>query len=360
MQYQFKTSQNEKRLVKVDLLKFVLIFSVCFLHLGADQLDPLTRIGVSGFLAIAGYYSYYGNAKPYKKLGKKIIRTITFYVIAVIVSITAQSLIYINSEIQHWNDVAMKFQNWQTLFSYILLNRPIISGIGIWFLLCLIYVYAIHYLFVMLNINKLYKFIFPLILFAGIFIQLYFGKDYNDTGITITQTWLIVGFGFFGLGYTIHEFKDKLQKIGKTTIISSTLIFFALQIVENYIYIFTGIMGKSSHSYCYYVSTIGCIFFLIIWMSTWKPSWFKFTNAYYQVCIPNISFLIYILHMYIGQNMMGIVRGPNWMNIVWTCIAFLITLILSMAISMPYIGITNTIKQNKALKLNKVNTKKLR
>ena len=306
---QSKFVQEEKRIVILDLFKIVLVFLLVFYHYGPAEMAPLEQIVVPFFFASAGYFSYYQKSKDYvlKKATKKVIKSVIFYLVGLLFVFCISLLLFIpyvqshlKSFSEFWNEKLQMFKDPQEVFNLFVFNDPRLRNL-----------FLQNYL---MFVTKT-----PL------------DNDYFTY-------WMFYGIGFFTLGYTAHQFKHKFTWVKNYQLITWILIFALLPFTERIVYVLIKVNGETQFYFTHAVAT----FFIMIGVSRLKPTWPKFTKAYYKIFIPNFSLLGYIVQKPVGGGVRSLwPKMDIWLR---AFITFLFTIAICIIISVIYIQIERLIK----------------
>ena len=205
----------------LDLIKWLSSFMVVFIHVKfkgefAYIVTALARFAVPLFFMISGFFTYKINAE---KIRNRMLKLFLLYVIA--------SVIYhswaILSSIKDFgiNGLFLYIKRTFTLNNlvcFLLFNVPFSSS-HLWFLLSVIYVYAIWWLVVRFGD----KFVLLLSCFC-LFFHFILGNllpilrvDLSifsiNNKLVLIRNWLLMGLPFFGFGYLTNKNKEKLFNI---------------------------------------------------------------------------------------------------------------------------------------------------
>lgn len=199
----------------VNIIKFIACFFIVILHVmdkydNTNKIIELCRFGVPFFLMVSGYYAYKKNKKDnlYNSLKqlKKIIKITIIVLICYILFNTVNSYFINNHDPFAW--ITNHLNSKTALLNLIAFNRAYYICNIFWYFLALIYVYAIYYIIVKLDILKYsYLLIIPLIIMSNAFgeflhLEWYYSGNYLFTGLP-----------FFLLGNYLHTKKLNVNNL---------------------------------------------------------------------------------------------------------------------------------------------------
>lgn len=235
----------------LNVIKCLAVFAVICIHcslfklgLFGEGIDALSRFAVPLFFLISGYYSYFKDNNyamiKYKNRSIKLIKLL-------FLSNLAYLLIFFYNNHFNFDVVCSTICDLTLWINLAVFNdTPVIFGSHLWFIISLIYCYA---LFVILknfsfSISRLYKYI-PILLLINII----FGEIFCSIGIHINyiyyRNFLFTGLPFFLLGYLIHDKQDYLNIFSNkflcyVILLSSVITIFELILTHNIINLYVG------------------------------------------------------------------------------------------------------------------------
>lgn len=243
--------KNNTRNSCIDAFRVIAIFMVVIIHkpfLGYIYwlLEPITKIAVSIFFMISGYYCLEID-KNRDKIKNQAIRIFKYFIYG--------SILYLI-----WNFMTLSHQDFmdgfslQSIAKLILINNTSF-GLQLWFLSALFYSLIFVYLCSYLkNYKIIYSFIPILFLFnliLGNYSVLIFGhsahiQGFPDIPHSLTRNWIFFGVPFVLLGNYIYITKDKiLSLVNNKLLIVLAILFGSLSILEKqllcHFYVYTTI-----------------------------------------------------------------------------------------------------------------------
>ena len=155
--YNYKDNLDKKSInYSLNFIKFIAIIAVICIHCQLNNIgtkglviDALSRFAVPIFFLISGFFSYYANnSQAMIKYRNRIIRLVKLFVIGNILYLGFD--IY-TCKISDFSSIVSVF-DLNHLFNYIFLDvSP--WGVHLWFILALIYCYALYYILTKINIS---------------------------------------------------------------------------------------------------------------------------------------------------------------------------------------------------------------
>lgn len=205
-----------KKNTTLELAKLFASYMVVFIHylfygsLGA-MMDALARFAVPFFFLISGFFSYQVSPEKIKGrikhlllllIGSFILYTL-FNVVTLLLDGTAKDIV----------SYFGKYTNLKTIVKLLLLNVPV-SAVHLWYMLALMYVYAIYYVVTVLRISEKAIFIISLALLC---LHILLGEGLSMFGIVISnvfvRNFLFMGIPFFALGLLARKYEAFLHSI---------------------------------------------------------------------------------------------------------------------------------------------------
>ena len=218
---------RNKRNETLALIKLFASYMVVFTHVmfyGAvgTVVDSLSRFAVPLFFLTAGFYSQPDNPEKTKKKIVRLSKLLAFASLTYIILGLLSFLICgdVNTVIEYVKGVC----NLHTLLYLIVFNLPV-SSVHLWFLLALIYVYALQYLVHKFHVPEKVILAFSL---ACLLLHLLLGEVFTAFHIAIpivvVRNFLLMGVPFFTLGFFAQKYKERLKAIKNRFLILSIII----------------------------------------------------------------------------------------------------------------------------------------
>lgn len=218
---------KKQRNVTLDVLKLTASYFVVFIHVrfygeAGNIISALARFAVPVFFMTSGYYCYGQNRSDIKRKMLKIVKILIFASVLYNLSDIAKAFVSDGS-----SGVASFFTSrfsFKGLFELLAFNVPF-SATRLWFLLALIYVYAIQYLSVRLNADDRVISVFSVIL---LILNLILGEGAHFLGAEVPEhyvrNFLLTGYPFFGFGLFYKKHNKRISEINPAVLWS---VFFA-------------------------------------------------------------------------------------------------------------------------------------
>ena len=277
---------NSKRIISIDILKYISIFFVIAIHFShAPELVAFSRFAVPTFFILSGYLLHNKNDK------KSIIKDIKFYFPYIALLLIIQ------------------------LFDFILTSQ-FRDFIGItWFLVSYFLTRFYYYLICNYNLKKVFFYLIPILLAFNLFFGTYSRCFFGDLAIVFSRNSIFVGLPFFLIGVLIRQLNLKLNKEFSIIIILLGIFFLSFQIPEfrlmnsrhdfvGDLYLYT-IIGSV-------LLCVGCINFEIN-----VPS--KYIK---KLHLDKLNFGIYLYHAMIGILMRPILADNLFLIYLFSAIIF--------------------------------------
>lgn len=277
---------ENKKNYTLEILKLFAAYMVVFIHIPfygefGNIIDALARFAVPLFFLISGFYSYNISLN---KIKKRITNTMRLFIIS--------SLIYTiwnivnaltDSNTENLANYFNRYLSLKTIFNFLVLNIPV-SSVHLWYILALLYVYAIFYFITKKKLKE--KTFFRICAFLLI-MNLILGEFLLAIGVNISvaviRNFLFTGLPFFGFGILAKKYESKLASAKTSTIITLFALGIAEALISRYLFGINEI----------YIGTI-----LII--SAFVVIFIKYSDKKYPkilISLANNSTYIYILHI---------------------------------------------------------------
>ncbi len=222
----------------LELLKLFASYMVVFIHVAfygdaGTIMDALARFAVPLFFVISGFFSYKTSTEKIKKRIKHIA-------ILFVCSTILYTFFNIGSFLWRGNaaGIISYFGNYldlKTLINLFVFNAPV-SKVHLWYLLAILYVYAIFYFVTVLHISE--KIVFP-ISFSLLALHILLGEGLSAFGIAlpalIVRNFALLGIPFFALGLFTKKHEDKLRNTPNSVIILAAVIGILETILSRYL-----------------------------------------------------------------------------------------------------------------------------
>ena len=218
----------------LDFIKGIACIFVVFLHCefpGATGIvvQAISRYCVPFFFMVSGYYSFKSNPVSVSERKRKVMHILKITIYA--------SLFYILFALVQswiWGDVSLSITT-KDVIVFALFNQMKVIVSQMWFLWALLYVYI---LFLWIGGQEWYKRYSLPIAAASLGLYIVLAQGLYIVGISVPnfvyKNWLIEGFGFFTLGYILHQYQDRI-KIENTVLLALFCVFTILSLVERYL-----------------------------------------------------------------------------------------------------------------------------
>lgn len=210
----------------------------------------------------------------------------------------------------------------------------------------------IQYLLIKYNKTDVYKFICIPFLIIHLLLTIYLkNTPLFLTNLNLTRNAILFGLPLFGIGYLIGKKKLELSKKKIITLFLLAILFFVLQILEDYFYL--KIFSISSAEF-YICSVVSSALFVCV-LTNLKSNPKKLDN-FYKIFGKKYSFYLYIMHIVVANSINGLtgLRG---------ILLVLVTIVVASAIFLAFrwtiIGIKKQVNKHKLSKLENNNQIKI-
>lgn len=239
----------QSRQNNIDILKAICAFYIVCIHvpfpgIAGEYFTPLTRIAVSIFFMITGYFysdvvNKHGEIRQIRKILKLVIEANIIYLAWKCFC----SVIIYNIDL---------FQNIFTLknlLKFVLLNESPFSG-HLWYLSAILYVLIIIFIANKLNCNTLLYILTPILLLCDLILGKYsiviWGREFP---YILVRNFLFVGIPYFCIGHLVRDGFGK--NIGKRMSGWMILLFSLTSLLEHFILVSVDMNATRDH----YIST---------------------------------------------------------------------------------------------------------
>lgn len=218
----------KNRIYNLDILKFVCAVFVVFLHRKfpgeiGNIVCAISRVCVPVFFITSGYFSFQfsDDTKDYTdKLWKRCRYLLRVFVVSFVIYIT----FYFPTDTQRFTaEFKCLFTSIKPILQIVFLNNPISSAcFHLWYLLALVYCYAILVICTKTKTTKLFYALPLLVIPALVIIN-------NTDNYMLYRNFLFFGLPFFAAGLIIRENEEKIKKL--KTAIPTLAAFFGLAVL---------------------------------------------------------------------------------------------------------------------------------
>ena len=247
-------SKGDNRNTTLDILRIILAMLVVFIHLSGPLYDRsgldglslvlnditliLARTAVPLFFAISGYCLFRNNTKEENISIKKSLRHLILLVMGTFVLYLATSTFLDGPLVTAERFTSSRF------YQLVLFNQTgAISTAGMaWFLLALIFCYAIFYLYPrFFKDTKCLLMVAALAYVYTISISSVYGNILLDKQpAMVFRSYIGLGLPFFVLGYFYHKYQAQIKTAISNQTIKFALLSFTLYTIEQVIYLSGG------------------------------------------------------------------------------------------------------------------------
>ena len=200
----------------LDILKFIASLFIVLIHvplpgMTGAVLSGVARFGVPLFFMVSGYFSYKViENKDYNKIRKRIIHLVKIFII----SFLCYAVGYIVLNHSLYNDEwFVLLKDVSTYLKILLFNFPFAQEfVHLWFILALIYVYAVLILVLKLHLERFIKFTPVIIIITALFFNVVLGKLAVEVTPMLGRNFLMMGLPLFSIGYLVKKYGNDIKK----------------------------------------------------------------------------------------------------------------------------------------------------
>ncbi|MBQ7134399.1 MAG: acyltransferase [Ruminococcus sp.] len=280
-----------KRNTTLDAFKLLAAYMVVFIHNNlcgnvGVAVDAIARFAVPLFFVSSGFFCYNNDAD---KIKKKMIHIVKLFLFATLFYHCMNILLFVaQGQFEQIKDYFIGCFEIRTMLKFLLLNKPE-SSTHLWFLLALIYSYAIQLLVVKVKVpNKLVYMLSG----CALVLHLILGEGLLVFGIALpiglVRNFLLFGYPFFVFGMLMRRYSEKMVLI-KGAVLSILLIVGIVESVMSSLF-----FGKNEM----YVGTVLTVFSIVVFALKY-PS-IRCLQKLEPLCM--CGTYIYIFHQMVGKS----------------------------------------------------------
>lgn len=213
------------RNVTLDLFKLLAAYSVVFIHVKfygnfGLALEAIARFAVPLFFVSSGYFCYNNSLDKIKAKAFRIAKMFLWTTIMYhIVNLTFFAL---QGKIDEIVPYLLGMFSFDTIWRFLLTNLSY-SATPLWFLLALIYTYALHYFVVKFKISQK---VLLIISCAIIVLEIFMWEFLPRFGIVtpVVNCFLTFGYPFFSVGLCFRKNEHKLKNISTWLLVAMLVV----------------------------------------------------------------------------------------------------------------------------------------